>query len=75
MKNNLTLNEFLNNFRNERYEITIVNGNRAEECDDYVIIKTDKKYVECLKDELLNSIVCNFAISYDDGLTIGVLYK
>lgn len=74
MKNHLTLKEFLGIFTNESYDIAIVNGNKAEGCDDYVIIKTNKKYVGCLKEKILESTVCNFEISYDDNLIIEVLY-
>ena len=44
MKNHLTLNEFLESFINESYDITIVDATLEETCNDYVIVKTDKKY-------------------------------
>ncbi|MFR6153308.1 MAG: hypothetical protein ACLUJI_01305 [Faecalibacillus faecis] len=75
MKNHLTLNEFLESFINESYDITIVDATLEETCNDYVIVKTDKKYKDSLRDELLNSNVWNFEIDYDNRLVIGISYR
>ncbi len=75
MKNDLTLNEFLESFINESYDITIVDATLEETCNDYVIVKTDKKYKDSLRDELLNSNVWNFEIDYDNRLVIGISYR
>lgn len=75
MKNHLTLNEFLESFINESYDITIVDATLEETCNDYVIVKTDKKYKDSLRDELLNSNVWNLEIDYDNRLVIGISYR
>ena len=41
--------------------------------EDYVLITTDKKYKDCIKDKILNSTVSGFAINdYDERLVIEV---
>lgn len=75
MKNHLTLNEFLESFINESYDITIVDATLEETCNDCVIVKTDKKYKDSLRDELLNSNVWNFEIDYDNRLVIEISYR
>ena len=57
-----TLKEFLEAFQNENYKISIVNSNRVSSDEDYVLITTDKKYKDCIKDKILNSTVSGFAI-------------
>ena len=75
MKNHLTLNEFLESFINDSYDITIVDATLEETCNDYVIVKTDKKYKDSLRDELLNSNVWNLEIDYNNRLVIGISYR
>mgnify|MGYP003209296211 CR=1 FL=1 len=66
-----TLKEFLEAFQNEK--ISIVNSNRVSSDEDYVLITTDKKYKDCIKDKILNSTVSGFAINdYDERLVIEV---
>lgn len=68
-----TLKEFLEAFQNENYKISIVNSNRVSSDEDYVLITTDKKYKDCIKDEILNLTVSGFAIDdYDGRLVIEV---
>ena len=68
-----TLKEFLEAFQNENYKISIVNGNRVSSDEDYVLITTDKKYKDCIKDKILNLTVSGFAINdYDERLVIEV---
>lgn len=68
-----TLKEFLEAFQNENYKISIVNGNRVSSDEDHVLITTDKKYKDCIKDKILNLTVSGFAINdYDERLVIEV---
>ena len=68
-----TLKEFLEAFQNESFKISIVNGNRVSSDEDYVLISTDKKYKDCLKENILNSTVSGFAIDYNETLIIEVI--